>query len=210
MQGCRFGNARGRWGKKWQFNSELIFCFICRFWRLPCSGLKGEGSVGMSEREVSSWVFYRAAACMHDKRRTHMYVGESSLSHAHTNGSRRWRWKHVELCLGGHWARCCPPMQRGAQHTSDTPARGHWSEPGHLIKTRETNVTRTHETLFLILFMICTSQHQPFSVFAFCSDLSGDQVWLASCRVSYSRPRIKLCRILRKLPGFSLTRLISS
>ncbi len=72
---------QGEDGGEMPIYMELIFCFICRFWRLGCSGL--EGSVRMSEREVSWRVFYQAAACMHDKQ--HTYVGESRhfFTHSH-------------------------------------------------------------------------------------------------------------------------------
>lgn len=62
---------------------ELIFCFICRLWRLWLSGLKGDRSVRMSEREVSCRVFYQTAACMHDKRDTYVDESRHSSTHSH-------------------------------------------------------------------------------------------------------------------------------
>lgn len=60
---------------------ELIFCFICRFWRLGLSGPRGGGgSVRMCRREVSCRLFYQAAARMHSETLT--YMGwEQALCH---------------------------------------------------------------------------------------------------------------------------------
>ena len=71
---------------------ELIFCFICRFWRLGRTGLKaGGGGVCAVWRSHVGCFTRRLHTCMTRFRDTHIRVraGRLSYKHTHTRSTRR-------------------------------------------------------------------------------------------------------------------------
>lgn len=114
--------CRENMGSEMAIYIQLIFRFICMFWRLGRSGLREGGSV----RRSACRVFYQAAAWMHDRR--HADVGESMQQKVPSKVLWAPCQRSLRQMLSTDAERNSGTLSRVDQWYS---ARGHWSELWH-------------------------------------------------------------------------------